>query len=204
MGQLADLALPDDLRARLEAAGWTVDYLKANELPGWTQWDGAAARGDAFALLRAMEAGDAPIEGGLEDVAPQSWARHDDGTRLLVVGAMDPERADVQLTELLEVIAAGGATSKSINRWLRDLGFSDVEVDSDEDRGVRRLVGTARLGPLGVDVEVVRTTADRKPPERWKRSRQSGAAVAIAGSWRASVRVTSPAKGQALIDELLS
>ena len=203
MGVLADLSLPDDLRSRLESAGWTVEYMKASELPWWTQWDGAVARGDAFAFVRAMVPGSEPIEGGFEDVAPESWARHDDGGRVLLVGAMDPERADAQLDELLEVLEADGATQRSISRWLRDLGFSSVEVEADEQDGERRLVGSARLGPLDVSVQVERPTAAKRPSEEWKRFRDSGSAFALAGSWKVSVTVTSPAKGQALLDELL-
>lgn len=204
MGTLADLSLPDDLRSRLEAAGWKVEYLDKRELPGWTQWDGAVARGDAFAFVRAMEPGDNPIEGGFEDVAPQSWARHDDGGRVVLVGAFDPERADAQLDELLEVLEADGATQRSITRWLRDLGFSAVEVDAVERDGQRELVGSARLGPLDVGVRVERPTAAKRPSEKWRRSRESGSAFALAGSWRVSVTVTSPAKGQALLDALLA
>lgn len=204
LGTLADLALPDDLRARLEAAGWKVESLKSRKLPGWTQWDGAAVRGDAFAFVRAMEVGKTPPEGGLQDVAPQSWARHDDGGRVLLVGALDPERADAQLDELLEVLEADRATQRSINRWLRDLGFSSVEVEAVERDGVRELSGSARLGPLDVRVQVERPTAAKRPSEKWKRSRNSGSAFALAGPWKVSVTVTSPAKGQALLDALLA
>lgn len=204
MGTLADLALPDDLRARLEAAGWTIEYLKEDALPSGTQWDGAVARGKAFAFVRVTRPGDGPIEGNVDDVVPDTWARCDDEGRVLCVGALDPERAEAQLDELLEALEADGATQRSVSRWLRDLGFSQVEVDAIERDGQRELIGSAQLGPLDVSVRVERPTAAKHPSEKWKRSLDLGSAIAVAGAWRVSVTVTSPAKGQALLDELLA
>ena len=202
MGVLADVELPDGLRTRLGDAGWTVEYLKETALPWWTQWDGAVARGEAFAFVRVMVPGDDPIEGAFDDVVPESWARHDDDPRVLLVGAHDPERADELLGELLEALDADGATKRSVGRWLHDLGLSSVEVETAERDGDRELVASANLGPLDVTVRVERPTASKGPSEAWTRFRDSGVAFATAGSWRVSVAVTSPAKGQALIDEL--
>ena len=203
MGALADLKLPEDLRARLERAGWTVEYLKVNAFPFLVQWDGAVARGDEFAFVRVLEPGESPIEGAFDDVVPESWARRDDGTRVLCVGANDPDRADAQLDELLDVLEREGAGKRHIRRWLRDLGLSEVEVETADRDGERELVAAALLGPLDVTVRIERPTADKRPSEEWNRFRDSGVAFAVAGPWRVSVAVTSCTAGTAIVEEIL-
>lgn len=205
MARLDDIRLPDELRARVEALGWTLEYLKSNTLPWFEQWDGMILKGKAFGFLRMIDHGRGAQDGSAGEpvLGDCGWSSVRSETRELGAAVLDLNKSLALTQRLADLVLREGASEQTIGRWLESVGAAEIDAAAVLEEEVWRLDGRAMLDTSSLDVTLTRPCAAKRPPQAWQFLDGDGAHVG-SGGWRLGVQVVCPRLGAALLAAVLS